>query len=263
MTNAASIILSSSSSSDSPPSFLPFHTRSIDCSLSVCLSLFQMTTSGSHLASLLLQTKPNQNPDKTKNGSSGHKSHMQILCGNATAFHQPRNVSSHSPLSLQRSSATKPTRQTLFHKFRFRCDEIVRILQLITIANSADNTNWIVGSTQPIYTFEELFKDMQKGVTRIRSEESTGNPNNLNSEAKGKECRRNGHSWRGYPHATSIHQLFPVLLGGIRVIYHWWFWNKWVRSRVFIWYAYIDSAYYYLDNNKLFYYLNMNILYSY
>jgi hypothetical protein len=104
-------------------SFLPsFHTRSIDCSLSVCLSLLQMTTSGSHLTSVLRQTKPNQNPDKTKNGSSGHKSHMQILCGNAAPFHQPQNVSSHTPLSLQRSSATKPTTQTRSRKFRFRCD---------------------------------------------------------------------------------------------------------------------------------------------
>jgi hypothetical protein len=71
---------------------------------------------------------------------------MQILCGNAAPFHQPQNVSSHTPLSLQRSSATKPTTQTLSRNFRFRCDEIVKILNLITIANSAGNTNYIVGS---------------------------------------------------------------------------------------------------------------------
>ena len=41
-----------------------------------------------------------------------------------------------------------------------------------------------MGSTQPIYTFEELFKDMQTGLRRIRSEESIENPNNKQKERK-------------------------------------------------------------------------------
>ena len=126
-----------------------------------------MTTSGSHLTSLLRQTKPNQNPDKTKNGSSsGHKKpHANSTWKCSTLSPTSKCLFTHS--SVPSKVIRHQTYQT--HSFSqvpisMRCDEIVKILSLITIANSAVNTNYIVGSTQPIYTFDELFKDMKTGV---------------------------------------------------------------------------------------------------